>query len=309
VLLSAGGSNGSAHSHQQQGQEQEQSEPGTGSLAAVAGWGAAMAAFAAALELEALLQAVQAAAWQGTVHVERAAALLTAAAALEQAAPAAIESWMQQQAATALQQHDVGALQGLLLLQRALLPGLIKQQQQGSVPASQHKPLQQLYGSWFRSILLAPPLTPHLQFLLQQLLIPMLPEDDVCWVQAQADALAALLGDSQLRQQQQQQQQQHQQQYHQLPASSVQLVEEYIGLCQQRVRGQQQQQQQQQQNKHPNRQPGGTSGGATGGAASKAGPGSNLLKGREIVAALLAEFSAGEGQLRAATLNTMQVGG
>ncbi|EFN57072.1 hypothetical protein CHLNCDRAFT_143833 [Chlorella variabilis] len=251
-------------------------------------WRAAMAAFAAALPAEVLVDQVQAAVAQGVLHTRRAAAALASAAATETAAATRIELWVQQATGASLAAHAGSALSGLLALMRELLPQWVPSQQQ-PLPGP-----EQRYASWFGGTLLAPQHQAHLQFLVQQVLVPMLPEDGPCWVQAQADALASLLRRAR-------------QQHAPLPPSAQQAAEEYLGMAQQRLKAAAQEREEEQR--------GGGDGGAgaapgrAGGQGGGGSPGtadSNLHKGREIVKGLLKEFELGGGQLKVATLAAMQ---
>jgi hypothetical protein len=226
-------------------------------------WDAAMAAFASALPPAPLLQQVQAALRQGRLRCGRAAALLAAAAAVEPAAAEDIRRWASQQAAAALQQRDSAAVIALLHLQRSLLPRLGPRTQQ-------HAQQQQLYAAWLASGLLAPQHRDSLQFLLHGVLLPLLPLDAPCWVQAQAEALGSLLRAAR-------------QHPGQLPAACLPLAERYLAQAQQQL------QQQQGQRAEGNVNSGAVAGAtAAGRVTSPPAPSSSLDKGREIVAGLLA---------------------
>lgn len=132
-----------------------------------------MAAFAAALPVDTLLQQAQAAAWEGILHPQRAAALLAAAARQHVPAGQQVERWASAQATAALAQHAAAPLLSVLLLQRELLlcrgiepggAGALAAQQ----GAQQQQSAQQAYKQWFAATLVAPDQHPHLQFLVQQ---------------------------------------------------------------------------------------------------------------------------------------------
>jgi hypothetical protein len=247
-----------------------------------------MAAFAAALPLDVLLQQAQQAMWEGALHAPRAAALLEEAAAQQQAAGAGgaaaqqqasgaggaaqIERWAEQQAGEAVQQAAAGALRSLMLLQRERL--LL-------AAAGQQELQQQQYRDWFYASLLAAPQQQqhqhqrqqqHLQSLVQQVLIPMLPEDEPCWLQAQADALAMLTQQLQNKQQQPQQAA--------LAVGSAQAVQDYLRGAKQRLKAEQQQQ-----------SPRGSGGGGVAGGGAGGGgapPGRSYWQmGEELAAELL----------------------
>ena len=201
---------------------------------------------------------------------------LASAAATETAAATRIELWVQQATGASLAAHAGSALSGLLALMRELLPQWVPSQQQ-PLPGP-----EQRYASWFGGTLLAPQHQAHLQFLVQQVLVPMLPEDGPCWVQAQADALASLLRRAR-------------QQHAPLPPSAQQAAEEYLGMAQQRLKAAAQEREEEQR--------GGGDGGAgaapgrAGGQGGGGSPGtadSNLHKGREIVKGLL-KVGVGQG--------------
>jgi hypothetical protein len=155
-----------AHSLDSAGQEEgeEQGE-----------WSAAMAAFAGALPAAAALERVQAAG--AAVHLGRAAKLLAAARAASPAAAAAVAGWLDRRAADAAAGRDAAGLRTALLLQRRLCAGV------------------DAYAAWVASLAGGGEQRGgHLQFLLQAVLLPLLPEDAPPHLPAQAAALAALPG-------------------------------------------------------------------------------------------------------------------
>jgi hypothetical protein len=235
-----------------------------------------MAAFAAALPLDVLLQQAQQAVWGGALHAPRAAALLEEAAAQQQAAGAGgaaqIERWAEQQAGATVQQAAAGALKSLMLLQRERL--LL-------AAAGQQELQQQQYRDWFHASLLAAPQQQqhqhqrphqHLQSLVQHVLIPMLPEDEPCWLQAQADALAMLT--QQLQNQQQQPQQAA------LAVGCAQAIQDYLRGAKQRLKAEQQQQ-------SPRGGGGGDGGGGGNGCGGKPANRTYLEAGEKLAAKLL----------------------
>ncbi|GAB4818155.1 hypothetical protein N2152v2_005201 [Parachlorella kessleri] len=219
-----------------------------GSCQALPGWPEAMAAVAAALPLEALL-----------VQVQRAMLVSPDSSGTSDAAQGGGKLGQQQ-----------------LLLQN-LVCGEEPRQQPGTAPgtrgaaaAAGSEAAQQQHR--------------ELPFVVQAVLMPMLPEEeDLVALEAQAAALAEL---------------------GQLPATLLRLVQEYSTAAQQRARAlhyQAQGQQQQQHGQHgqvagtmPDGQPN------TAGLGAGSGP--NLAKGQQEVAALLGEFRAQVGRLTAATV-------
>ncbi|KAL4434002.1 hypothetical protein ABPG75_000443 [Micractinium tetrahymenae] len=300
-------------------------------------WQAAMAAFAAALPLDTLLQQVQATAWEAGLAAPRAAALLAAAAAQRPRERPAAERWVRQQASAALAQHAAGPLRSLLLLQRELLlampPGdgssisggsrrqgqqvhqeeqLPPQGQAAWYPPQLRQGLhgqpaspEQRYCAWLADTLLSGPAgaaggaggaagaagtahsdagagaQQHLQFLVQQVLIPLCPEDPPRWLTAQRDTLSLLLA---------RQGEAARQGLPPLPAGGRLAAEEYVRLTEQRLKAQQAQQAQQQTQQQ---------------AAGLAAAPSNLQKGQAIAKLLIQEWVDGRGQLLEKTIQTM----
>ncbi|PRW57883.1 hypothetical protein C2E21_3421 [Chlorella sorokiniana] len=253
-------------------------------------WAAATAAFAAALPVEALLEQAQAAAWEGRLHPQRAAALLAAAAQQHPPAGRQVEQWAAAQASAALAQHAAAPLHALLLLQRELL--LWRDGAAGSTAASaaqqqqqqqrQQQSAQQAYKLWFAATLVAPDQLPHLQFWVQQVLIPLVPEESggCGWLQAQADVLAGLLRLAQ------------QPGAAPVPQAAARAAEEYLEAAKQRLKAEQT-----------------AAAAAGGGQAAPGGPAApltNLQKGQTLVAAMLREYEDCGGELRSGTLNQMQ---
>lgn len=240
----------------------------------------AMAAFAAALPADTLLQQVQQAAWEaGTLNAQRAAALLATAAQQKPTTGQSIECWVAEQATAALQQHAAGPLRSFVMLQRALLlqqsnPSTHLPGQQADVQQS----AQQRYRAWFAATLLAPEQQPLIQYLVNQLLIPLLPEEEATWLQAQADVLSALLRLAHPQQQQAP-----------LVAGSAQAAEEYLEAAKQRLKGLQQQ--------------AAAAGVQQGEQASDLGASrTNLQRGQLVVAALLKVGGVGWRQVAVAAV-------
>ena len=119
-------------------------------------------------------------------------------------------------------------------------------------PQGQPQSPEQRYSAWLADTLLSGPAGPaagaagsdacggaqqHLQFLVQQVLVPLCPEDPPAWLTAQHDTLSALLA---------KQGEAAQRGLPTLPAGGRQAAEEYVLLAEQRLRALQPQQAQQQ---------------------------------------------------------------